>query len=192
MAIERTLFILKPDAFQRHCETSILIRITEAEVQLKIIRGKLVPRATQEQLNNHFPAAKQWVIDMGNRARSRIQNEKGLDPTEYFGVSTDYETGMKIVQGCHEYYLSGPLWVLILEGFDAVAFVRKLVGKTLPSQAEKGTIRGDLGKHESMHELRRGAARNLVHASDSVEEARREIAAWFTPAEIEKFNLLVT
>ncbi|MBP5622526.1 MAG: nucleoside-diphosphate kinase, partial [Thermoguttaceae bacterium] len=64
----------------------------------------------------------------------------------------------------------GPVLASIWEGRDAVAVVRRLVGPTDCGDAEPGTIRGDFGVD---------FRENLVHASDSVEAARREIALFF-------------
>jgi len=55
-------------------------------------------------------------------------------------------------------------------GPDAIAVVRRLVGATMPNQAEPGTIRGDLGI---------SGLRNLIHASDAPETAEAELALWF-------------
>jgi nucleoside-diphosphate kinase len=62
-----------------------------------------------------------------------------------------------------------------LEGPDAVATVRRLVGATMPNEANPGTIRGDLGI---------SGLRNLIHASDAVETARAELALWFGKGEL--------
>lgn len=70
---------------------------------------------------------------------------------------------------------SGPVLVLVLEGEDAVARNREVMGPTDPRQAGPGTIRADLG--ESIKE-------NAVHGSDSPETARTEIEFFFTPEEI--------
>jgi nucleoside-diphosphate kinase len=64
----------------------------------------------------------------------------------------------------------GPLAALILSGDQAIAVVRALVGATDGRVAAAGTIRGDLSLSNR---------ENLVHASDSVESAKREIALWF-------------
>lgn len=69
-----------------------------------------------------------------------------------------------------DYFTSGPLVALVLEGPDAVDVVRLMNGVTNSVVAAPGTIRGDysLSNRE-----------NLVHASDSVESAAREVALWF-------------
>jgi nucleoside-diphosphate kinase len=69
-----------------------------------------------------------------------------------------------------EFITSGPVAALALEGPDVIATVRRMVGKTMPNQAEPGTIRGDLGV---------SGLRNLIHASDAPETAAEELALWF-------------
>ncbi len=69
-----------------------------------------------------------------------------------------------------DFITSGPVAAVALEGPDAIAMVRAMVGRTLPAQADPGTIRGDLGV---------AGLRNLIHASDAEETARSEIALWF-------------
>jgi nucleoside-diphosphate kinase len=70
---------------------------------------------------------------------------------------------------------SGPSVVLVVEGEDVVRGLRELIGNTNPEEAAKGTIRGDFGTD---------VGRNVVHASDSLESAKREIALFFTEKEI--------
>lgn len=70
---------------------------------------------------------------------------------------------------------SGPVLVQILEGEDAVALNRKVMGATDPAKASTGTIRADFGT-DMQH--------NAVHGSDSLENAKKEIAFFFTPDEI--------
>ena len=65
---------------------------------------------------------------------------------------------------------SGPVAAIALEGPDAVATVRRLVGATMPNLADPGTIRGDLGI---------SGLRNLIHASDAPETADAELELWF-------------
>lgn len=73
------------------------------------------------------------------------------------------------------YITSGPVIAAVLEGVDAVDAVRKTIGATNPARAEAGTIRGDLALE---------TGRNLVHGSDSLGSARREITLFFDEAEI--------
>lgn len=74
-----------------------------------------------------------------------------------------------------EYMTSQPLTALILEKENAIEDWRKLMGATNPDNAKPGTIRGDYGqKHQTGNTLK-----NLVHGSDSIENAEREINLWF-------------
>ena len=78
--------------------------------------------------------------------------------------------GKHFYDGLVDFITSGPVAAIALEGPDAIAVVRKMVGKTMPNEAEPGTIRGDLGV---------SGLRNLIHASDAPETAEAEIGLWF-------------
>lgn len=79
----------------------------------------------------------------------------------------------------------GPVIAMVLEGVEAVSVVRKLVGPTEPSKALPGTIRGDFAMHSYEHADSKGSAvKNVIHASDSLESAKREIALWFSDSEL--------
>jgi nucleoside-diphosphate kinase len=77
--------------------------------------------------------------------------------------------------GLLEFITAGPVAAVALEGPDAIATVRRMVGSTMPNEAEPGTIRGDLGI---------SGLRNLIHASDAVETATSELALWFEPEDL--------
>ena len=74
-----------------------------------------------------------------------------------------------------EFMTSGPVLVMTLEGQDAVALNRKIMGPTNPSEAPEGSIRGDFAT---------SVGENAVHGSDSKENAKNEIAFFFKPEEI--------
>ncbi len=78
--------------------------------------------------------------------------------------------GKHFYAGLIDFITSGPVAALALDGPDAIATVRRMVGKTMPNEAEPGTIRGDLGI---------SGLRNLIHASDAPETAAAELALWF-------------
>ena len=70
---------------------------------------------------------------------------------------------------------SGPMVLMVLEGKEAVAVVRRMAGATFGADAEPGTLRGDFGLSNRF---------NLVHGSDSTEAAAQEIALFFRPGEL--------
>jgi nucleoside-diphosphate kinase len=73
------------------------------------------------------------------------------------------------------YTISGPVVAMIIEGEDAIAAVRRLVGPTDVGSALPGTIRGDFAYQTRL---------NIVHASDSAASAEREIGLFFSRDEI--------
>ena len=74
-----------------------------------------------------------------------------------------------------KFMTSGPVFVQVLEGEDAVQKNRDLMGSTNPQEAQLGTIRADFAKSIDA---------NAVHGSDSIESAKREIEYFFDPEEI--------
>jgi nucleoside-diphosphate kinase len=83
--------------------------------------------------------------------------------------------GKHFYAGLVEFITSGPVAAIALEGPDAIAAVRRLVGKTMPNEAEPGTIRGDLGI---------SGLRNLIHASDAPDTATFELDLWFEEGQL--------
>jgi len=73
-----------------------------------------------------------------------------------------------------EFMMSGPVVAMIAEGNRVIEGFRKLAGATDPTVAEPGTIRGDLARDQGTK-----VVQNIVHGSDSVESATREIGIWF-------------
>jgi nucleoside-diphosphate kinase len=79
-----------------------------------------------------------------------------------------------------EFITRGPILAVVVAGPGAVAIVRKLMGATFGSQAEPGTLRGDFAMSTRY---------NVVHGSDSVESAAREIGLFFGPDDIIDYDL---
>ncbi|XP_030262889.1 nucleoside diphosphate kinase, mitochondrial [Sparus aurata] len=77
--------------------------------------------------------------------------------------------------GLLQYMTSGPVVAMVWEGYKVIESSRMMVGHTNPAEAQPGTVRGDFSIHVS---------RNVVHASDSVEGAQREIQLWFKGKEL--------
>jgi nucleoside-diphosphate kinase len=80
-------------------------------------------------------------------------------------------------KGLIKYMTSGPVFAMVLEGENAVKIVRLINGATKIEDAQPGTIRGDYAACTTF---------NLIHGSDSIENARKEILLWF-PEIIDKF-----
>lgn len=89
--------------------------------------------------------------------------------------------GKPFYPGLLEYITSGPVVTICLEGKGAVAEVRKMMGSTNPLEAALGTIRGDFAQD---------IGRNIIHGSDSVASAERELAIYFKPEELLEYEYL--
>lgn len=74
-----------------------------------------------------------------------------------------------------DYIISGPIVAMAWEGNNAIAAARATIGATKPVDAAPGSIRGDFGME---------IGRNLVHGSDSAENGEKEVALFFSPAEL--------
>jgi nucleoside-diphosphate kinase len=83
--------------------------------------------------------------------------------------------GKPFYEGLIRYMTSGPSVAMVVEGWDAVKHARRLVGPTDPHDAAPGSIRGDYGL-----DIRR----NIVHAADSVENAKIEYSIYFDEEEL--------
>lgn len=78
-------------------------------------------------------------------------------------------------KGLVSFITSGPVVAMVWEGDGVVAAARKVIGATDPLNAEPGTIRGDFGAN---------IGRNVIHGSDAIETAQREIGLWFKDEEL--------
>lgn len=79
-----------------------------------------------------------------------------------------------------EYITSAPVLAMVIQGDECISVIRKIVGATNPKEAELGTIRGDYGMD---------TGRNIIHASDAPESAKREIALFFDESEIMDYEM---
>lgn len=174
--------ILKPDAVQRSLVGDIIHRLERTG--LKFVALKLILPA-REQCYSHYNKDEKWCIEKGTRV-IKEREEKGL-PIEKSAV----EYGKEIVDANVEFLTSGPVLAMMLEGNKAVGVVKKIVGGTEPLTSDVGTIRGDLTIDSyDLSGFDGRAVRNLVHCSDSVKEAEREIPIWFTGDEILDYRLV--
>ena len=179
---ERTFVILKPDAIQRGLIGESIKRFEAAG--LKLVALKLT-MAQEEVLWKHYNKDDAWFQKKGDLT---VKNRQDLgmpiekEPIEY---------GKDIIRALVKFMSCGPIVPMIWEGNQAVAVVKKIVGGTEPTTFDVGTIRGDLtlDSYELSNRDER-AVRNLVHCSDEVSEAEREISLWFKPEEILEYRLV--
>ena len=107
------------------------------------------------------------AMKMSSPGRAHFeQHYSDLSSKPFFGGLVDYAS-------------SGPVVAMCWEGDNAVKTGRVMLGATKPSDSAPGTIRGDLCVD---------VGRNIIHGSDSVESANKEIALWFAEAELNAWH----
>lgn len=131
--MQRTLILVKPDAFARGLTGEILGRFERKGLRLV--------------------ALEQRTLDADTAGRHYEEHAE----KPFFGELVEFIT-------------SGPLVALVLEGHEAIAAARQVIGSTNPLEATPGTIRGDFALE---------VGENMVHGSDSPESAAREIGIFF-------------
>ncbi len=179
---ERTLVILKPDAIQRSLVGEILKRFERTGLKFAAFKF-FVPPAETTWI--HYGKNDEWFLKKGTRTIE--ERQKNNLPIEKEAI--DY--GKDIIQGCVDLFTCGPVLAMVIEGNQSVAIVKKLVGGTEPTTSDIGTIRGDFTVDSyELAGIDNRAVRNLVHCSDSVEEAEREIKLWFNESEILNYRLV--
>lgn len=178
---EQTLILAKPDAMQRGLVGEIIKRFENRG--LKVV-GLKMTKPSPAHIKKHYLATKEQIEGMGNKS---LENFKllGLDPVKKLGTNSALEIGKMINNWNFEFLSSSAVVAMVFEGPHAVDMGRKIVGNTLPFKAELGTIRGDFSVDSStLGNFNKRPIRNIVHASGSVSEAKREISHWFSKKEL--------
>lgn len=178
--MERTLALIKPDAFKRGLVGKIISRFERVGLRLEEIK---IVNATNEIVRKHYPDDKNWIKSVGKKTVDAYK-KYNLNIAEDLGTDDALEVGNLVRKWLIQQITSGPIVVIILSGNHAIEVVRKIVGNTIPLFAELGTVRGDFSiDSPDLSTKEKRALQNLVHASASVEEAKREISLWFEKVE---------
>lgn len=179
---ERTLVIIKPDGVQRSLVGDIIHRYERTGLKLVGIKFGILD---EKKIWEHYNKNDEWFLKKGTRVvEDKKANNIPVDrePIEY---------GKDIIRHLAKYMTSGPTVSMVWEGNQAVAVVTKVTGTTEPATSDVGTIRGDLTLDSyAIASIDDRAVRNLIHCSESPEEAEREIAIWFTESELAQYRLL--
>ncbi len=186
MKKQRALLIIKPDGVQRGIIGKIITRFET--VGLKII-GLKFEWATKEKVITHYPETDAWFKKVGERTLTNYE-KKGLDAKSVFKTNDAVAIGKIVKSWLIEYFQESPVFLTVVESYDCIEIVRKLSGNTIPVMAAPGTIRGDFS-HDTIdlaNEQNR-PLRNLIHASDTVEDGEKEIKVWFNDEELFDYEL---
>ena len=140
------------------------------ERTLVVLKPDAVARGLAGRIIQRFEDASLKIIGMKMR-------EMDADFTRRHYFDLEERLGPAVYHATAGFMQRGPVIALVVEGEDAVATVRKIVGSTYPNEAVPGSIRGDFA-HQSK------AVANLVHASGKPEEAKYEVDLWFDATEL--------
>ena len=156
--MEKTLIVFKPDAVARGIVGEIITRFERAG--FKIVGTKML-QPDHQHYYDHYEGI------------GTLKTRKGDE------IFESQLASMK----------EGPVIAMVLEGVEAVEAVRKMVGDTEPKAALPGTIRGDFANvtYGQAASIGRGVA-NIIHASADSEEAKKEIAHWFSETELYDYS----
>ena len=173
---ERTYVMVKPDGVKKGLIGEIIKRFEQRD--LKIVALEMF-QPTMEQIDAHYPNDPAWVKRLGEKTLATYERYQ-FNAMEDFGTAVPEEIGPEIRKWLVDYMLSAPLVKMVVEGTHAVDMVRKICGPTMPYQADMGTLRGDFSNDSpAIANAEKRAVANLVHASETPEEAAHEIEHWF-------------
>lgn len=173
---EQTLLILKPDAVKRGLVGTIIE--TFEKTGLKLMAAKMV-RPNKEVIKNHYPGTDEWIREMGEKTLSSFKNA-GMDVKKAMGTTDALQLGTFVYERLINYWMEGPIIAMVWQGPNAVSICRKLRGHTIPALAEVGSIHATYLYDSSVlsSSLNR-VVKTFIHASGSIDEAKREIDYWF-------------
>lgn len=173
---EKTFLLVKPDGVRKGLIGEIIKRFEKRD--LKIVALEMF-EPTREQIHEHYPKDEAWIRRVGEKTLATLHKYQ-KDPKELLGTEDSFEIGKMIRQWTIDFMVSAPLVRMVIQGIHAVDVVRKIVGPTMPYLAEMGTIRGDFsGDSPLLANAEKRAVANLVHASETPQEAKHEIGFWF-------------
>ena len=179
---ERTFVIIKPDGVQRGLVGEIIKRYERTGLKLVGMRFGV---ADEKKFWEHYNKDDAWFLKKGTKI---------LEDKKANGLPADKEPmeyGKDIIRQLVKFMTSGPVLMMVWEGNQAAAVIKKITGDTEPSTSDVGTIRGDLTVDSyNIAAVDDRAVRNLIHCSESADEAKREIAIWFGDAEMPESRLV--
>ena len=182
---EITFLMIKPDGVVRGLTGEIIRRIEQ--VGLKVVGLKMI-RPTLKEVDEHYPKDEKWIHRLGEKTLATYE-KYGYDAKAELGTDKAEKIGPMVREWLIKFMTSAPVVVMAVKGTHAVPMVRKLAGSTMPSDATLGTLRGDFSVDSAASANReKRAVHNLVHASETAEEAVHEIKHWFGKDKIHDYE----
>jgi nucleoside-diphosphate kinase len=176
---EITYVMVKPDGVRKGLIGEVINRFERHD--LKIVALEMF-QPTHEQIHDHYPKDEVWINRLGEKTKSTYE-KYGYDMVADFGTAETLKMGTEVRKWLVDYMKSAPLVKIVVQGVHAVDIVRKLAGDTLPYRAAVGTIRGDFSIDSPvLANKEKRAVANIIHCSETPEEAEHEIKHWFGDA----------
>lgn len=177
---ERTLVLIKPDAVMRKLVGEIVSRFERKGLKLVAMKMQL---PSKEQVSKHYTDSEEWLKSSGQRTYDGYV-EKGMKPP-----AEPRELALNTRRKLMESLAAGPVVAMVLEGAHSIEVVRKMRGATSPLTADVGTIGFDYSLESyELSDSGDWAIKNIIHASDSVENAKLEMDIWFDQGDINDYN----
>ena len=149
------------------------------EQTLILLKPDAVQRCIAGQIILRFENAGLKIIGM-----KMVRVDKDFSKKHY-----EAHVEKRFYKGLEKFITTGPVVAIALEGISSVDTVRKMTGSTEPKTALPGTIRGDYAHHSYEYTDDKGIAiKNLIHASGTKKEAKREITLWFKESELYNYK----
>ncbi|MDE1925030.1 MAG: nucleoside-diphosphate kinase [Patescibacteria group bacterium] len=182
---EKTYVMIKPDGVRKGLIGEIIRRMEQRD--LKIVALEMF-QPSREQMDKHYPKDEKWLRRIGERTQATY-TKYDHDIKRDFGTADPLRVGKTVRKWLIDYMSSAPLVKMAVQGVHAVDMVRKIVGDTMPYLADMGTIRGDYSADSAISaNIEHRAIFNLIHASETPQEARHEIEHWFGKKNIFKYK----
>ncbi len=182
---EKTFVMVKPDGVRKGLIGEVIKRFEQHD--LKIVALEMF-QPDFGQIDNHYPKKEEWITRLGEKTKTTYE-KYGYDLLEDFGTDDTSKIGPEVRKWLVDYMLSAPLVKMIVQGVHAVDVIRKLAGDTLPYRAAVGTIRGDFSiDSPALANKEKRAVANIIHCSETPEEAEHEIKHWFGDAKIYNYK----
>lgn len=173
---ERTYVMIKPDGVRKGLIGEVLKRFEQRD--LKIVALEM-SQPLFDQMDNHYPKKEEWITRLGEKTKSTYE-KYGFDLVADFGTDDTSKIGPEVRKWLIDFMMSAPVVKIVVQGLHAVDIVRKIAGPTMPYLAEVGTIRGDFSIDSPvLANKEKRCVTNIVHCSETQEEAEHEIKHWF-------------
>ncbi|MFA6515289.1 MAG: nucleoside-diphosphate kinase [Candidatus Paceibacterota bacterium] len=182
---ERTYVMVKPDGVRKGLIGEVIKRIEQRDLKIVAIE---MASPLLDQMDNHYPKNEEWITRLGTKTMKTYE-KYGYDAMLDFGTTDPATIGPEVRKWLINFMMSAPVVKMVVQGLHAVDIVRKLAGDTLPYQATVGTIRGDFSIDSPvLANKEKRAVMNIVHCSETPEEAEHEIKHWFGDAVIHEYK----